>query len=194
MCSSSSESSILIKQEFQEFPCNLWVISAAMIDTPQETPWLCPIFLWVFIYSHKKCILRCNLFCIVGSVSCTQACCMQTCIKCLNLSVCLLCSQMCSACRDPGATLGCFFKGCPNKYHYRCALESGECSCLPCLHTSQGIKCPAHVYSRAATDYFHYWSICRLFSRLIDQSFIPWNVKKVWKRLISIALSPAWSI
>ncbi|KAA8581119.1 hypothetical protein FQN60_002700 [Etheostoma spectabile] len=31
---------------------------------------------------------------------------------------------MCSACSDPGATLGCFFKVCPNKYHYRCALES----------------------------------------------------------------------
>ncbi|KAM9426141.1 uncharacterized protein KZ484_016651 isoform 2-T2 [Pholidichthys leucotaenia] len=30
----------------------------------------------------------------------------------------------CSTCHDPGATLGCFFKGCPNKYHYRCALES----------------------------------------------------------------------
>ncbi|XP_034414188.1 transcription factor 20 [Cyclopterus lumpus] len=30
----------------------------------------------------------------------------------------------CSACSDHGATLGCFFKGCANKYHYRCALES----------------------------------------------------------------------
>lgn len=41
---------------------------------------------------------------------------------------CFLCFffQMCSACHNPGATLGCFFKGCPNKYHYRCALESGE--------------------------------------------------------------------
>lgn len=42
---------------------------------------------------------------------------------------------MCSACRRPGATLGCFFKSCPSKYHYRCALESGEChplsSCFP---------------------------------------------------------------
>ncbi|KAG7236454.1 hypothetical protein INR49_000932 [Caranx melampygus] len=35
--------------------------------------------------------------------------------------------RMCTACRDPGATLGCFFKGCPNKYHYRCALESTDC-------------------------------------------------------------------
>lgn len=35
---------------------------------------------------------------------------------------------MCSACGDPGATLGCFSKNCPNKYHYRCALESGKSS------------------------------------------------------------------
>uniref|UniRef100_A0A3B5B747 PHD-type domain-containing protein n=1 Tax=Stegastes partitus TaxID=144197 RepID=A0A3B5B747_9TELE len=34
----------------------------------------------------------------------------------------------CSACHNPGATLGCFFKGCPNKYHYRCALEF-SCIC-----------------------------------------------------------------
>lgn len=33
---------------------------------------------------------------------------------------------MCSMCHDQGATVGCFFKNCPNKYHYRCALESGE--------------------------------------------------------------------
>ncbi|KAJ8251315.1 hypothetical protein GJAV_G00220020 [Gymnothorax javanicus] len=31
---------------------------------------------------------------------------------------------VCSACHEQGATLGCFFKGCPNKYHYRCALQS----------------------------------------------------------------------
>ncbi|KAJ8389105.1 hypothetical protein AAFF_G00123110 [Aldrovandia affinis] len=30
----------------------------------------------------------------------------------------------CSACHGPGATLGCFFKGCPSKYHYRCAMQS----------------------------------------------------------------------
>uniref|UniRef100_A0A8C4EFH1 PHD-type domain-containing protein n=1 Tax=Dicentrarchus labrax TaxID=13489 RepID=A0A8C4EFH1_DICLA len=60
---------------------------------------------------------------------------------------------MCSGCRDPGATLGCFFKGCPNKYHYRCALESGEFCSLPsvlCPHTSQGSKgqllTRVHVY------------------------------------------------
>lgn len=38
----------------------------------------------------------------------------------------LRCVQKCSACRGPGATLGCVSKSCPNKYHYRCALESGE--------------------------------------------------------------------
>ncbi|KAG5832915.1 hypothetical protein ANANG_G00296260 [Anguilla anguilla] len=31
---------------------------------------------------------------------------------------------VCSTCHAAGATLGCFFKGCPNKYHYRCALLS----------------------------------------------------------------------
>ncbi|XP_066518768.1 transcription factor 20 [Hoplias malabaricus] len=32
---------------------------------------------------------------------------------------------MCSFCQRTGATLGCFFKDCPNKYHYMCAAESG---------------------------------------------------------------------
>ncbi|XP_061080749.1 transcription factor 20-like [Conger conger] len=31
---------------------------------------------------------------------------------------------VCSTCHEHGATLGCFFKGCPNKYHYRCAVQS----------------------------------------------------------------------
>ncbi|XP_033841306.2 uncharacterized protein si:dkey-94l16.4 [Periophthalmus magnuspinnatus] len=33
-------------------------------------------------------------------------------------------STRCSSCGDKGASLGCLFKGCPNKYHYRCALHS----------------------------------------------------------------------
>ncbi|XP_046709695.1 transcription factor 20 [Silurus meridionalis] len=32
---------------------------------------------------------------------------------------------ICSSCHEMGATLGCFFKGCPNKYHYICAMQSG---------------------------------------------------------------------
>ncbi|XP_049320804.1 uncharacterized protein si:dkey-94l16.4 [Astyanax mexicanus] len=32
---------------------------------------------------------------------------------------------VCSSCLKTGASLGCFFKGCPNKYHYRCAMHSG---------------------------------------------------------------------
>ncbi|XP_072523653.1 uncharacterized protein [Salminus brasiliensis] len=32
---------------------------------------------------------------------------------------------ICSSCLQTGASLGCFFKGCPNKYHYRCAIQSG---------------------------------------------------------------------
>ncbi|XP_026771124.2 transcription factor 20 isoform X1 [Pangasianodon hypophthalmus] len=31
---------------------------------------------------------------------------------------------ICSSCHKFGATLGCFFKGCPNKYHYICAMQS----------------------------------------------------------------------
>ncbi|KAL0984016.1 hypothetical protein UPYG_G00135930 [Umbra pygmaea] len=34
--------------------------------------------------------------------------------------------RMCSRCHKPGATLGCVLKGCQNKYHYRCCLQS-EC-------------------------------------------------------------------
>ncbi|XP_060950802.1 transcription factor 20 [Limanda limanda] len=48
--------------------------------------------------------------------------------------------MMCSACADPGATLGCFFKGCPNKYHYRCALVS-ECVLL---EENFSMKCKKH--------------------------------------------------
>lgn len=56
---------------------------------------------------------------------------------------------MCSACRHPGATLGCFFKSCPYKYHYRCALESGEWHTLNLLlHVAHSMKC---VYTYAHT-------------------------------------------
>lgn len=47
---------------------------------------------------------------------------------------------MCSACSDSGATLGCFFKGCPNKYHYRCALES---DCV-LVEENFSMKCKKH--------------------------------------------------
>ncbi|XP_016379748.1 retinoic acid-induced protein 1-like isoform X1 [Sinocyclocheilus rhinocerous] len=33
---------------------------------------------------------------------------------------------VCSYCHMVGATLGCFFKDCPNKYHFPCALQSGR--------------------------------------------------------------------
>uniref|UniRef100_A0A668AQD3 PHD-type domain-containing protein n=1 Tax=Myripristis murdjan TaxID=586833 RepID=A0A668AQD3_9TELE len=47
---------------------------------------------------------------------------------------------MCSGCRSRGATLGCFFKGCPNKYHYRCALES---DCV-LIEENFSMKCKKH--------------------------------------------------
>ncbi|KAL3051980.1 hypothetical protein OYC64_002077 [Pagothenia borchgrevinki] len=51
---------------------------------------------------------------------------------------------MCSACSEPGATLGCFFKGCPNKYHYRCALQSdGEL-----IEENLSMKCKKHKNKR----------------------------------------------
>uniref|UniRef100_A0A8K9UHW1 PHD-type domain-containing protein n=1 Tax=Oncorhynchus mykiss TaxID=8022 RepID=A0A8K9UHW1_ONCMY len=34
-------------------------------------------------------------------------------------------SKVCSTCHAAGATMGCFQKGCPNKYHYCCAAQSG---------------------------------------------------------------------
>ncbi|XP_037318745.2 retinoic acid-induced protein 1 isoform X3 [Pungitius pungitius] len=47
----------------------------------------------------------------------------------------------CSACSLHGATLGCFFKGCANKYHYRCALESADCVLI---EDNFSMKCKKH--------------------------------------------------
>ncbi|XP_077482113.1 uncharacterized protein LOC144092856 isoform X2 [Stigmatopora argus] len=46
----------------------------------------------------------------------------------------------CSGCSAPGATLGCFFKGCPSKYHYRCALEA---DCV-LIEENFSMKCKKH--------------------------------------------------
>lgn len=32
---------------------------------------------------------------------------------------------MCSACKENGAMVGCLHKGCSQKFHYICAVESG---------------------------------------------------------------------
>ncbi|XP_030646063.1 uncharacterized protein LOC115826386 [Chanos chanos] len=47
---------------------------------------------------------------------------------------------VCSTCQRAGATLGCFFKGCPNKYHFPCAVQSG------CMLNDENftIRCPKH--------------------------------------------------
>lgn len=49
-------------------------------------------------------------------------------------------STKCSSCGDRGASLGCLFKGCANKYHYRCALHSD------CVLTEENfsIRCRRH--------------------------------------------------
>ncbi|KAI4886698.1 hypothetical protein NFI96_021392 [Prochilodus magdalenae] len=47
---------------------------------------------------------------------------------------------ICSSCQRTGATLGCFFKGCPNKYHYKCAMHSG---CV-LIEENFSMKCRKH--------------------------------------------------
>ncbi|XP_051245332.1 transcription factor 20 [Dicentrarchus labrax] len=46
----------------------------------------------------------------------------------------------CSACQQTGAIMGCFQKGCPRNYHYRCAIQSG------CFLNEDNfsIRCPEH--------------------------------------------------
>uniref|UniRef100_A0A673W8I9 Transcription factor 20-like n=1 Tax=Salmo trutta TaxID=8032 RepID=A0A673W8I9_SALTR len=47
---------------------------------------------------------------------------------------------VCSTCLAAGATMGCFQKGCPNKYHYSCAAQSG------CVLNEENfsMRCPKH--------------------------------------------------
>ncbi|KAI3359492.1 hypothetical protein L3Q82_013892 [Scortum barcoo] len=47
---------------------------------------------------------------------------------------------VCSACQQTGAIMGCFQKGCPRNYHYRCAIQSG------CFLNEENfsIRCPEH--------------------------------------------------
>lgn len=60
---------------------------------------------------------------------------------------------VCSACQESGASLGCFFKGCPNKYHYRCALQADcvlveENFSMKCTkHKNKTFKAPAGTRS-----------------------------------------------
>lgn len=43
--------------------------------------------------------------------------------------------QKCSYCQEPGATLGCYNKGCSFRYHYPCAIDAGRnkrhLNCIP---------------------------------------------------------------
>nr|XP_020460501.1 uncharacterized protein LOC109962818 isoform X2 [Monopterus albus] len=47
---------------------------------------------------------------------------------------------VCAACYQTGAILGCFQKGCPRNYHYRCAIQSG------CVLNEENfsMRCPEH--------------------------------------------------
>ncbi|XP_062294446.1 transcription factor 20-like [Scomber scombrus] len=47
---------------------------------------------------------------------------------------------ICSTCQQTGAIMGCFQKGCPRNYHYRCAIQSG------CVLNEDNfsMRCPEH--------------------------------------------------
>ncbi|XP_026181100.1 transcription factor 20-like [Mastacembelus armatus] len=47
---------------------------------------------------------------------------------------------VCSTCQQTGAIMGCFQKGCPRNYHYRCAIQSG------CVLNEENfsMRCPEH--------------------------------------------------
>ncbi|KAK2833014.1 hypothetical protein Q5P01_016903 [Channa striata] len=47
---------------------------------------------------------------------------------------------VCSTCQQAGAIMGCFQKGCPRNYHYRCAIQSG------CVLSEENfsMRCPEH--------------------------------------------------
>ncbi|XP_056325593.1 retinoic acid-induced protein 1 isoform X2 [Danio aesculapii] len=52
--------------------------------------------------------------------------------------------SVCSTCQRRGATLGCVYKGCLNKYHYTCAVQSG------CVlnEDNYSMKCRKHKINR----------------------------------------------
>uniref|UniRef100_A0A8C1VIB8 PHD-type domain-containing protein n=1 Tax=Cyprinus carpio TaxID=7962 RepID=A0A8C1VIB8_CYPCA len=65
---------------------------------------------------------------------------------------------VCSTCQRRGATLGCVFKGCPDKYHYMCALQSGcvlneDHFSMKCRKQKVNVKC---FYMTANTKIFNY--------------------------------------
>ncbi|XP_073699603.1 uncharacterized protein [Garra rufa] len=62
---------------------------------------------------------------------------------------------VCSFCNRVGATLGCFFKDCPNKYHFPCALQSDSAL----NEENFTMRCPKHKNKTARV------SISRLKSR-----------------------------
>ncbi|XP_022054168.2 transcription factor 20-like isoform X2 [Acanthochromis polyacanthus] len=47
---------------------------------------------------------------------------------------------ICSSCHQTGAIMGCFQKGCPRNYHYKCAIQSG------CVLNEENfsMRCPEH--------------------------------------------------
>lgn len=61
--------------------------------------------------------------------------------------------MMCSSCHERGAMLGCFFKGCRKKYHYRCALQS---DCV-LIKDNLSMKCKKHKNKSIAATQNSRW-------------------------------------
>ncbi|XP_062342094.1 serine/arginine repetitive matrix protein 1-like [Osmerus eperlanus] len=58
----------------------------------------------------------------------------------LDEAVRLARETVCTACGRPGATMGCFIKSCPTKYHYKCACQSG----CALNEDNFSMRCPKH--------------------------------------------------
>ncbi|XP_051530384.1 transcription factor 20-like isoform X2 [Myxocyprinus asiaticus] len=69
----------------------------------------------------------------------------------LENAVILAKESFCSTCQRRGAMLGCVFKGCPNKYHYTCAVQSG------CILNEDNfsMKCRKHKNKSIQVSSYH---------------------------------------
>ncbi|XP_006006687.1 uncharacterized protein SI:DKEY-94L16.4 isoform X2 [Latimeria chalumnae] len=90
---------------------------ARKIQEPSLEDWYSPPVVslqenefWV----HEECVLWCTgVYLVKGR------------LYGLPEAVTLAQETICSNCHRSGASLGCYFKGCPFKYHYPCVLEAG---------------------------------------------------------------------
>lgn len=77
--------------------------------------------------------------------------------------------QVCSTCHAAGATMGCFQKGCPNKYHYSCAAQSGgKLSCSAYVQLCQWRNI---VLTKCFIFYLSSQAVC------LTRKTSPWDVQ-----------------